>query len=217
MKAFDIETIPNMAMVDCLPEPEPAANIKDPEKIAADVQKKKAKQVDTMALSPMFGRICAFSWYGSDGYGCDVMKEVSEAEEIRLVESALTHFTITNDTAPSIITWNGNAFDLPFLIKRAMLLRVAVPSGFPGLSYFTKRYSHVPHCDMMQELAGWGQQTTSLDVAAKVILGKQKPEHDFTQFAKQITCGDGEQIGLYCLNDSEMTYEIYVRASPYLW
>lgn len=217
MIAFDIETIPNLSMVDCLPDPEPAGNIKDPEKIKADITAKKVKQINEMALSPLFGRICAFSWFGPESSGYKVMREVSDAEEILLIQEALQHFTITTTTVPSVITWNGHTFDIPFLIKRAILLSVDRPAGFPGLAFFSKKYSHVPHCDMAMELSGWGPKACSLDVAARTFLGEKKLDHDFSKFISQIEAGEQDQIGVYCMKDSELTYRIYEKASPYLW
>jgi predicted PolB exonuclease-like 3'-5' exonuclease len=217
MIAFDIETIPNMAMVDCLPEPKIDSRLKDPAKIEAAKIDGKKEQIDDMAKSPLFGRICAFSWFGPESSGYKVMREVSEAEEILLVQEALEYFTITTTTAPAIITWNGHGFDIPFLIKRAILLSVDRPVGFPGLSYFTRRYSHVPHCDMMQELSGWDKKMCSLDVAARTFLGEKKLDHDFSKFISQIEAGEQDQIGAYCMKDSELTYRIYEKASPYLW
>lgn len=219
IRAIDIETLPNIDLIDCLPEPKAPGNLKDPAKIAAAIQEKKAEQVDKMALDPLFGRICAYSWWGEgNDHGYSVMSDTTQAEEIRLVRELLQMFVITNTTAPSIVTWNGMSFDVPFIVKRAMLLNVERPTGFPGLKYFTKRYSHVPHCDMAKELTLWDNASyMSLDTAAKVILGERKLDHDFKEFRKQILGGDGDSIGRYCMKDSELTWRIFQRASPYLW
>ena len=61
--AFDIETIRNGSLIDRLPEPEVrTGNLKDPAKIAEKLAEAKAEQVEKMALSPLYGRVCAFEF-----------------------------------------------------------------------------------------------------------------------------------------------------------
>jgi len=48
--AFDLETIANKTMVDILPEVKPAGNLKDPEKIKADIEKKKKDQIADLGM-----------------------------------------------------------------------------------------------------------------------------------------------------------------------
>ncbi len=58
---FDIETIPNTSMIRRLPKLEiKAGNLKDPAKIAEKEAAARAEQIDKMALSPLYGRICAW-------------------------------------------------------------------------------------------------------------------------------------------------------------
>ena len=62
---FDIETIPNTSMLDRLPKPKAATgNLKDPAKIAEKEAAARAEQIEKMALSPLYGRICC--WVGAD-------------------------------------------------------------------------------------------------------------------------------------------------------
>jgi predicted PolB exonuclease-like 3'-5' exonuclease len=217
MKAFDIETIPNLAMIDCLPEPEANGTLKDPVKIAADIAAKKQKQIDRMALSPMYGRLCCYSVFGEHTNFFKVVNEISDSAEIELIESALNYLTIRPNDPIEICTWNGFSFDIPFLFKRAMLLKVAMPAGCPGAKYFLKKYSPSPHCDMAQELNNWSGEIMRLDDAAGIILGEKKLPHDFTKFAEMITTGNSDEIGTYCLKDSELTYRIYQAAKRYLF
>ena len=59
---FDIETIPNSGMLDRLPPVEvKAGNLKDPVKIAEKEAAAKAEQLEKMALSPLYGRVCCWS------------------------------------------------------------------------------------------------------------------------------------------------------------
>lgn len=222
MFAFDIETLANTDLIDVLPEPEVAlGNTKDEEKIAAKIAQAKQKQIEKMALDPFFGRACSFAtWSDEPGEkrGFHVISEISDAEEVILIKKILDMLCVTSTTYPSVITWNGYNFDFPFVFKRAILLQVEVPSGLWGLSRWCKRYSNVPHCDLMRELCGWNEQHFSLETASRMILGEGKTEGiNYQEFRNKIESGEGEYIGLYNLKDVELTYNIYKKVSRYLW
>lgn len=217
MFSLDIETIPNLSMVDTLPEPEVAlGNTKDPEKIAVKIADAKQKQIDSMALNPFTGRICSVAFAGKH-YGYHTVDEVSDAAEIDLLNKILDTFVVNQTETPHIITWNGHQFDLPFIFKRAMMLRVAVPSGCLGLAHMCKKYSRYPHTDLMMEFCGWSHTYLKLDHVAGWLLGKKKLDHDFSKFIELIETGKSSEIGVYNLVDAELTLEIYETAAPYLF
>jgi len=216
MFSFDIETIPNEAMIDHLPEPEvKTGNLKDIEKIKAKAAEAKQKQIDDMALSPFYGRICSIATWG-EYQGYDVIDEISDAAEIELITKTLEKMSFGATQSPSVVTWNGLDFDFPFLYKRAALLKIAMPAGCPGLSYWTKRYSTVPHCDLMAVLTGWSGRL-KLDEAAANFLGEKKLGHDFSKFIELIKGGKGHEIGIYNLKDAELTFNLFTELSPYLF
>jgi hypothetical protein len=62
---LDIETVPNPATFEFLPEPKAAGNIKDPAKIAANIAEKKAAQREAAALDPLTGRVCCYAMVGT--------------------------------------------------------------------------------------------------------------------------------------------------------
>ena len=59
--AIDIETMPNPDMISKLPEVVADSRLKDEEKIKADIEKKKAEQIEKMALSPLYGKIACIA------------------------------------------------------------------------------------------------------------------------------------------------------------
>lgn len=214
--AFDIETVPNLNLIDALPEVEvKCGNLKDPEKIREKVEEAKKEQVSKMALSPFFGRICSYSFYGPEIECFHTVDEISDVSEIELVNEIFEQLKCTPTSSPYVITWNGVTFDFPFLFKRAMLLKVEPKCN--GLSFWTKKYTHAPHCDLMQELTGWNHDHLKLNVAANTILGKSKIDSDATKFIQLIESGRSEEIGIYNLMDSELTFNIHEAAAPYLW
>jgi len=227
MKALDIETIPNEAMIDLLPEPEVAiGSLKDPEKIQAKIDEAKKNQKEKMGLNPMTGRICSFSFYGDreDERFYKVVPEVSDAAEIDLLNQLLEHLIVySNDIiATTIVTWNGMQFDFPYIFKRAALLRVEIPAGVRGLSFWTKKYSIYPHCDLLQVWNGWSTSNPSagsakLDWIGKVFLGSGKTERNYLEYLDLIKSGNCDQIGRDNLCDTKITYDLYKVLEPYLF
>jgi predicted PolB exonuclease-like 3'-5' exonuclease len=226
---LDIETMPNSAMIDCLPEPElpeMPGNYKkqetidkwmseQPQRLAAA----KEKMVADMALSPYYGRIVSIATHNGLGGRYDVIHEESDADEIIVIETCLHWFTSARQGEPSIITWNGFSFDIPFIFKRAMMLKMDL-SKYPGIAKLkdmTRRYTHIPHCDMSMELSSWENKFSSLDNAAKVILGERKIEYDFRQFPQMIKDGRQDEIGVYNLRDAELTIRIYNASKDYIF
>ena len=116
--AFDIETIRNEAMIQHLPMPDvKTGNLKDLNKINAKVQEAKEQQIERMALSPIYGKICA--WSAADRYGncyTECIKDFSEQEEVRIIIQAFKKLS-----GKRVITFNGKNFDLPFLYSRAVI------------------------------------------------------------------------------------------------
>ncbi len=219
MIAIDIETIPDLNKVDCLPEPEAPGNYKDPEKIAAYKAEKKKEMVDKMALSPFTGKICSFALWGEETIGNYVytVKDTDDSSEIELIKDALEYFCIHSNYKPEICTWNGFKFDLPFLFKRAMLLKVELPAGLPSLKTFSKKYDISFHIDLAQEIEQWNGGYMSLDQAARYILGDKKDEIDVCSFRDLILAGKSDEISQYNLKDAELTYRIYQACNRYIF
>jgi DNA polymerase elongation subunit (family B) len=220
-KAFDIETIPNKALIPMLPEPEVAlGNTKDPEKIKEKIAEAKQKQIDRMALSPLYGRICSMSFFGDapESRLYYTIPEISDTAEIELINLIFAGLCVGNEETNKIITWNGTAFDFPWLYKRAAILRVAKPPACPGLRYWTKRYEAITHCDLQMEMAGWEMsRVITLNEAARTFLGKQKTERDYSTYIDLIEKGERDKIGIDNLCDTELTYELYQLLAPYLF
>lgn len=108
---LDIETdsLPAHVVEEMNPPVKAAGNLKDPAKIAADIQEKREKMYANAALSALTGKVVAYGWWQNDEtWGYDFLKseEVLLKKIFELVKSY------------HIVTFNGNSFDLPFLIRR---------------------------------------------------------------------------------------------------
>ena len=230
--ALDIETIPNTSAIPLLPEPEVTdSRRKDPDKIAAHLDAKRAKQRADMALDPTTGRICSFAITEISGNeqefyrvipaaiisSCVCIDAESDGAEAEIVAELLGILALPE---LRIVTWDGMRFDLPYIYKRAMLLSFfgSVPAGVPPLTYWTKRYSTTPHCDLAKVWTD-GAGFIKLDTVARLMFGGEgKIEIDFTDFPELIKTEEGRQrLGAYNLQDTRLTARIFERASGCLF
>ena len=212
--SFDIETIPNSGMLNRLPPVEAkTGNLKDPEKIAEKERQAKLEQVEKMALSPLYGRVCAWcaeSITGDKFNAC--IEEDSDEEEIRVIAAAFKRIR-----GSKILTYNGNNFDLPFLYKRAVILGVD-PRGYalPPLSEVTAKYKNIHHIDLMNVWCGFGNYE-KLDNLASALLGEHKNEIDFHDFPEMIKTDAGrKELLAYCQQDVSLLLKLYTRVKGIL-
>lgn len=117
---FDIETCPlppeELAVLE--PKLAPAKNLKDPEKIAADIAAKRAAWLEDAALSAITGRVLAVG--------------VLRGEEPEIFHGYDEHANIGAfwdliHEGGSFAGFNVASFDLPFLVRRSWKLGIPIP------------------------------------------------------------------------------------------
>jgi len=220
--ALDIETIPNLAAVALMPEPEvKLGNLKDPAKIAEKIAEAKRDLTDKAALDPLTARVACFACVGMVG---DEMKEhmqvataATDDAERDVVQSIMR---VLGYDECRIVTWNGIGFDLPMIYKRAMILGVDPGAfGAPPLATWTKRYSMEHHYDLMQLWTGGGShEYAKLDTVARLVLGASKVEFDATTIAALIETEEGRaQVAEYCLQDTRLTWALWQKFNGVLF
>lgn len=206
--AFDIETIRNSARIDDLPAPEvKTGNLKDQTKISEKIAEARAGQIEKMALSPLYGRICAFVAITDKQTTRLCIDSDSDEAETRIVEAIFQSIS-----GRRIITYNGNNFDLPFVYRRSVLLGVDPREfGAPTLAEMTARHGNKHHVDLMNVWCGYGS-FEKLDNIAKAILGDHKIEIDFRLFPELIKTPEGRKTILdYCEQDVALTMKLWNR------
>lgn len=205
---FDIETMRNGSLIGKLPEPEIAlGNLKDPAKIAEKIEAAKAEQLEKMALSPIWGRMCSYAIAGDGVEHVAVIAEDSDAAETDLIEQCFSQIRERR-----IITYNGNGFDFPFLFRRAVILGVDPREwGICTLAELTQRYNNAWHVDLMTVWAGWNGKE-KLEHVATAVLGDHKQDIDFREFPELIKTAEGQaKIMEYNLQDAKLTLQLFQR------
>lgn len=198
MFSLDIETMPDMSMVDLLPEVKADSRLKDEEKIKADIQAKKDKQISEMALNPMFAKIICICIYSPT----DSVKLYGDDEKDILVKF---WEYMANHKDEYFITYNGKAYDLDVINKRSIKYDLG---SFKINRLLCDKYKGERHIDIMQDFCGFGK-FEKLDTLAKVYLGDSKIDIDFEEFPELIKTQEGwDKITNYCMQDAKITYDL---------
>ena len=202
---MDLETIPNPAMIPLLPEPEAKANLKDPEKIAADIEEKRLKQIEEMALNAHTNLICCISFMDINTEVISSMLiDPNTLDEKPLLENIWEYL----HQFEKFITFNGNAFDVPVLRFHSMVHRVQ-----PSVNISTAKYRIDNHVDVRAVLGGYDTFAKgSLDWYCRIILGTGKTEGCNGATVQHLfDCGCYQEIQEYCENDVRILAQLYER------
>ena len=204
--AIDLETIADPTMLEILPEIKPNGRLKDPGKIAVDIEEKTNKQIIEMGLEPTLNLICCAGWCDEDGPKSLSIKESTHEAEKEL----LINFWEAMSEYDHFVTFNGRSFDV-----RCLLLHGITHGIRPSVNIDKGKYNRVGsnHTDLRGILAGEGQFAKGkLDFFCKKYLGDQKTEGiDGAQVQSYFEMGLHDDIAEYCQKDCDLTLRLYKK------
>lgn len=174
----------------------PRKNVKDPDKIAADVEKKRLDIYEKAALSPLTGRVAVIGYIAIDESGNERQEVLTtQASTERELLSVIADVMRAMDPR-RIVTFNGRRFDLPFLAARSMI------HGISGYQWpLGHTFTHVDLCDYLEG---------SLDAWAIAMRrrGKEIPSSDIPAL---IEAGEWDVVIRHCADDLLLTRDLYRR------
>lgn len=201
---FDIETAANPENLSLMPEPKAPGNLKDPAKIAAAIEEKKAEAIASAALDPDYGKVLSIGMATEGGITVMVNKTIYPNAPGAVEESAMlgTFWQELAWTNGYCIGYNILGFDLPYLMRRSMALGVK-PTLFPNLAKFRTD----PVTDLMAILYNWGSTPyKGLKTVAKLYrLPVECPDVDGSMVANM----DAETLIKYQRSDVALTMSLY--------
>jgi predicted PolB exonuclease-like 3'-5' exonuclease len=131
---------------------------------------------------------------------------IGERTEAELIASFVEKIT---ELRPRLVTYNGNAFDLPVLRYRAMVNRVSAP-GLSARDYF-RRYTEdaLDLCDVLSSFDA--RSKVSLNDLCRILSLPGKPEGmDGSQVERYVNEGRIAEVAAYCESDVVNTYRVFL-------
>jgi DNA polymerase elongation subunit (family B) len=151
-------------------------NYKDPEKIASFIADAKSKELERLGLDPKTGKILIIGLLSDRPVPTDLpatiireynlpekkmyaifcgISEVQTNDVIFLkheeelgIKSAWKIISEDYGDGGKLITYNGKAFDMPYMIKRSIILGIQAPDWIPDYRTLINKYSFREHVDL---------------------------------------------------------------------
>jgi DNA polymerase elongation subunit (family B) len=168
-----------------------------------------------MTLRPEFGHVvCIGLGHDARGRGDLELKALTarRVDDERAILEGFWEVVRSRREDWRFVTYNGLAFDLPFLLRRSIYLGVTPTTGLP-----LRPYALDSHFDVMRALANWERtEAVRLDIVAELLgLAKWPPGMDGSQVLGLWRAGRADEIEAYCLGDVRLVYEVFLRIEPY--
>lgn len=212
MIVFDIETgpLPTAELEDRIPKFEAPANYKDESKIAAYITQKRLDWIERAALDATTGKILAIGILDCREAGVEKITTLA-GDEADIISAFSSIVMACGGSGWPLIGWNIFGFDLPFILRRSWILRVALPQWIRSGRYWDRCF-----VDAMDVWAcGNREQAVSLDLAA-ATLGVGRKSGSGAHFASLWNGSDEERAHAleYLENDLRLTKAVAERILP---
>jgi predicted PolB exonuclease-like 3'-5' exonuclease len=223
----DLETIPAQSLPEeCIPKfDENTVNVgylKDPWKIKEKIQEARTKfeaNIDKiMSVSPDLCQVCCLG-YG-DATDQQAVSAMDDASEYDLVVEAWSLISSAYHEKIPIVTFNGASFDIPVLLRRAMILDISVAPGM--IAHLLARFDNRHHYDLMQMLGFRNPFSGKLEAHGlnyylkRFGLGAKTDGMDGSMVYPAWKENRHSDIMDYCKQDVGMTAALFERISPWM-
>jgi len=223
---FDIET--TALPVDNFDEVQREYLFRDAEKLEDEQQRaqKRAELEHLMSLYPLTAQVVCIAMLNAETQRGQVLfvaedfeddaDEAGPVEFVPFAEEAelLEAFWDVAKHYDQVVTFNGRAFDIPFLYLRSAVLNVPITRK-DWLGY---RFTAEPHCDLAEQLTFYGvsgrdgaARKFNLDFYCKAFGIESPKMQGITgmDVPALIAAGRQREVAEYCLRDVRATVQLY--------
>lgn len=191
----------------------------------ADTQEKRKAEIQKLSLSPLTSRIIAIAMINPDTTKGRVFFESDKKENYRS-EDGNVEFISGDETAiirnfwddvkhyNQIITFNGRAFDNPFILLRSGILGIR-----PTRNLMPYRYDSKEHCDLLEQLSFYGAvRKYNLDFYCKAFGIKSPKSEGITGLDLGGLFNEKQfnKIAEYCLGDVKATAQLFLKWNEFM-
>lgn len=187
-------------------------------------EEEKIKIKENLALNPLTGEIVAIGMLNPDTQKGVIYYRGSNGEEdfsednisfkVRSESEMLKNFWEDIKNYKQVITFNGRAFDGPFLHLRSAMLKIK-----PSRNLVPYRYGHKVHCDLLDQLTHYGiSRRFNLDFYTR-RFGISSPKDEGINgslISAMFKEGKQKEIARYCARDIKSTAKLYEYWDNYL-
>lgn len=190
----------------------------------AEYKKNVDRVKDRLGLSPMTGEIVSIAVYNPDTqkgavYFQDPGKKTKAFNEkgVEFVptdeKGILESFWKVAEKYDEFVTYNGQSFDVPFIIVRSMVNKVMPTKNIMSNRYYRSQDPKAKHVDLMDQFTFYGAvfSRPKLHMVCRV-LGITSPKSegvDGGDVAKMFAKGYCKEIAKYNVRDVVATSEVY--------
>lgn len=223
---YDIETVGDD--INSFDETQREYLLRAVEKEETELKKKEKYDeiIRSLNLTPLTAKIVAIGLYNVETDKTVVLYQSDDREKIVLnngnytllpgsEKEILERFWKMVKDCDKFITFNGRAFDAPFIHIRSAILRVP-----PTKNLIPYRYDSKIHCDLLEQFTFYGlTRRFNLDFYCKVF-GIESPkggEVNGYNINEMFAAKRYREIAEYCGNDLKATYELYKIFDEYLY
>lgn len=202
--AFDVETCPMPDCQDYLTDPiEAPSNYKDPAKIAAWIDEKRAKQIADAGLDLDLCEVVAIAiQFPSESY----VQTRADWSEVDMLDGFWRFTRTIQREGGNLVGFNCLSFDLPVLLRRSLYLGVPVPS------IALDKYRHEGVVDLAHELTFGGRMTwRSLAFYCRRFGIPHDDSVKGEDIAGLVAKGEWDQVAAHCKADAWSTAQLAVR------
>jgi hypothetical protein len=228
---FDLECVATADALNAYDPDErtPPANYKSEDAIARWRERDRASWRETLGLSPAPGRVVATGTQvievSPDGYAPVVaehgiaprIRHAGDLSEWHLLDYLMTDIRVAFREGAAVVTFNGKAFDLPYIALRCAALDI--PLGYPPEALHRK-YSTARHLDLYETITGGGTTRFSGHSLASVARTWQlahQPVGHGSEVAAQVAAGDWASVTEHLESDVNTTAALLVRLTRVGW
>jgi DNA polymerase elongation subunit (family B) len=191
----------------------------------AETEEEKEDIIKRLALYPLTGEIVAIGMFNPEtdkGYvlfqneksGEEKFEENGVVYESGMEKEILEKFWEWVKNYDQIITFNGRAFDVPFLLIRSAINKIRPSKNLMGY-----RFDYKSHCDLLEQLTFYGiTRKFNLDFYAKSFGIKSSKDEgiDGSMVGDLYKQKKYKEIARYCARDIFTTKELYNYWNNYL-
>jgi hypothetical protein len=191
----------------------------------ADTQEKREIEIQKFSLSPLTARVIAIAMLNPTSMSGKVFYQSDENEtytsedgKVEFVsgdeQEVIQKFWDNVKHYDRIVTFNGRAFDNPFLLIRSAIIGIR-----PTRNLMPYRYDSKEHCDLLEQLAFYGAvRKYNLDFYCKVFGIKSPKSEGITGLDLGVLFHEKKfrKIAEYCLGDVIATAQLYMRWNEFL-